>query len=191
MKRIDDKTRNPWQTLNNQTVYDNPWIRIEHHEVITPSGSPGIYGKVCFKSRAVGVIPVDADGNTWLVGQYRYTLGKWLWEIPMGGAPLQDDPLVTAHRELREETGMKAAHMQQILYLHLSKSVTDEEGMVFLATGITPGEAEPEDTEELELMQLPLAEAIAMAQDGRISDVVSIAGLLNLAMNAERYGVKF
>ena len=92
--------RNPWQTLQQKAVYDNPWIRIEHHDVITPRGTPGIYGKVCFKNRAVGIIPVDEQGNTWLVGQYRYTLDKWLWEIPMGGAPLDEDPEQAAHRDV-------------------------------------------------------------------------------------------
>lgn len=181
--------RNPWQTVQQKNVYENPWIRIEHHDVINPAGKPGIYGKVCFKSRAVGIIPVDEQGNTWLVGQYRYTLDKWLWEIPMGGAPLHEDPLQTAHRELREETGFSAASMQPIMFLHTSKSVTDEEGYVYLATGLVAGETEFEDVEEIEIQKLPLREAIAMAQDGRITDIISIAGLLHLALNAQRYGL--
>ena len=181
---------NPWQTLKQRNAYENPWIRVEHHEVINPAGKLGVYGKVCFKSRAVGVIPVDEHGNTWLVGQYRYTLDRWLWEIPMGGAPLHEEPLLTAHRELREETGLRAATMQPIMFLHTSKSVTDEEGYVYLATELTAGDTEFEDTEEIEIIQLPLREAVAMAQDGRITDIISIAGLLHLALNAQRYGLK-
>ena len=181
--------RNPWQTLQQKAVYENPWIRIEHHDVMTPRGTPGIYGKVCFKNRAVGIIPIDEQGNTWLVGQYRYTLDKWLWEIPMGGAPLDEDPEQAAHRELREETGIQATNMQPIMFLHTSKSVTDEEGHVYLATGLTAGDTAFEDTEEIEIIKLPLREAIAMAQDGRITDIISIAGLLHLALNAGRYGL--
>jgi len=181
--------QNPWQTLRQQNVYENPWIRIEHHDVIHPGGKPGIYGKVCFKTRAVGIIPVDEHGQTWLVGQYRYTLNKWLWEIPMGGAPLQEDTLVAAHRELREETGLRAGSMQAIMTLHTSKSVTDEEGCVYLATDLVAGDTEFEDTEQIEIVKLPLQQAIDMAQDGRITDIISIAGLLHLALNAGRYGL--
>ena len=181
---------NPWRTVQQENVYENPWIRLEHHDVINPSGKPGIYGKVCFKSRAVGIIPVDEHGNTWLVGQYRYTINQWLWEIPMGGAPLHEDTLHAAHRELREETGLRAANMQPIMFLHTSKSVTDEEGYVYLATELSAGDTEFEDTEEIEIVQLPLREAVAMAQDGRITDIISIAGLLHLALNAQRYGLK-
>ena len=181
--------RNPWQTVQQQNVYENPWIRIEHHEVINPLGQPGIYGKVCFKSRAVGIIPVDELGNTWLVGQYRYTLDKWLWEIPMGGAPMHEAPLQAAHRELREETGLSATSMQPIMFLYTSKSVTDEEGYVYLATELATGETAFEDTEQIEILHLPLREAVAMAQDGRITDIISIAGLLHLALNAQRYGL--
>lgn len=180
---------NPWQTVQQKDVYENPWIRIEHHDVITPMGKPGIYGKVCFKNKAVGIIPVDEQGYTWLVGQYRYTVDRWMWEIPMGGAPPGEEPLQAAHRELREETGIHAGTMQAILYLHTSKSVTDEEGHVFLATGLSAGETDFEDTEEIEIIKLPLREAIAMAQDGRITDIISIAGLLHLALNAGRYAL--
>ena len=180
---------NPWQTIKQETIYENPWIRVEHHDVITPVGKPGIYGKVCFKNRAVGIIPVDEQGNTWLVGQYRYTIDQWLWEIPMGGAPLEESPQLAANRELEEETGLRANCMQLIMHLHTSKSVTDEEGHIYLATGLTVGATAFEDTEQIEIKQLPLRDAIAMAQDGRITDIISIAGLLHLALNAKRYGL--
>ena len=79
------RARNPWQTIDVRPVYDNAWISVAEHRVIDPSGNPGIYGKVSFQNTAVGVIPVDEQGNTWLVGQYRYVLDEYSWEIPEGG----------------------------------------------------------------------------------------------------------
>lgn len=169
----------PWRRLDSQTVYDNPWISVAHENVITPAGTNGIYGVVHFKSRAIGIIPIDDDNHTWLVRQFRYTLNTHLWEIPMGGGKLHDDPLLAAQRELREETGLDAAHWQEIMRLHISKSVTDEEGVVFVARGLSAGAQQLEHTEaDLELLRLPLAEAVQWVLDGKITDVISCAALL-------------
>ena len=180
--------KNPWQTRSVRNVYDNPWIRLEEHRVIRPAGGPGIYGKVCFKSQAVGIIPLDEQGNTWLVGQHRYTLDAWSWEIPMGGSPLDEDCLQTARRELQEETGLRAQTLTPILHLHTSNSITDEEAFVYLAQQLREGDTAFEDTEDIEVKKLPLDDAVAMAQDGRITDAISVAGLLHLALNRSRYG---
>jgi ADP-ribose pyrophosphatase len=169
---------NPWKTLSNKTVYDNPWIRVEQHDVINPAGGKGIYGKVHFKNKAIGIIPIDEQGNTWLVGQYRYTLDEYSWEIPMGGGPNEADVLESAQRELKEETGLTAAKWEKIMRIHTSNSVTDEEGFIFLATGLTQGETAFEETEELHIQKLPLSEAVQMCLDGRITDAISIAGLM-------------
>lgn len=184
------KRANPWQTRNSKTVYDNPWIQLQHHDVTNPAGKPGIYGKVCFKSQAVAIIPVDEQGNTWLVGQHRYTLDSWSWEIPMGGSPLGEDCRHTAARELEEETGLRAGELIEILHLHTSNSITDEQGRVYLARNLTPGQQSLEDTEDIEIQKLALKDAIQMAQDGRITDAISIAGLLYLALNAADLGVQ-
>ncbi len=187
---MNNKTRaNPWVTHSSVDIYDNPWIHIEEHQVTNPAGKPGIYGKVCFKSQAVGIIPVDSDGNTWLVGQHRYTLDEWSWEIPMGGSPLSEDCRATALRELKEETGLQAKSITQVLRLHTSNSITDEEGFVFLAQDLTQEQTEFEDTEDIEVLKLPLKEAIAMAQDGRITDAISVAGLCYLALNAAAHNI--
>lgn len=171
----------PWRRLDSNTVYDNPWISITHENVITPAGSDGIYGVVHFKTRAIGIIPIDDEGYTWLVRQFRYTLNTHLWEIPMGGGKLHDDPLIAAQRELLEETGMSATHWQEIMRLYISKSVTDEEGVVFVAKGLSAGEQQLEDSEaDLEKLRLPLDEAIQWALDGKITDVISCAALLKL-----------
>jgi 8-oxo-dGTP pyrophosphatase MutT (NUDIX family) len=172
---------NPWTTLESREVYDNPWIRVEEHQVLNPSGGRGIYGKVFFKNRAVGIIPIDDDGYTWLVGQYRYTLDVYSWEVPMGGGPLGESVEDCARRELMEETGLRTASLTHLMDVHMSNSVTDETGHVFVARELVQGETDFEETEDLRIMRLPLGEAIAMACDGRITDCLSVAGLLRLA----------
>jgi len=173
-----DENHNPWHTLSTELKYHNPWISVREDQVLNPGGGRGIYGVVTMKNKALGIVPVDADGNTWLVGQYRYPLNEYSWEIPMGGGLLEHDILQSAQRELKEETGLTAARWTRIARLHTSNSVTDEEGFVFLAEDLTPGEVEPEETEDLRLWKLPLAEAIRMVMDDRITDGVSVAGLL-------------
>ena len=173
-----DETHNPWRVLASAVKYQNPWISVREDRVLNPSGGTGIYGVVTMKNKAIGIVPVDAEGNTWLVGQYRYPLNEYSWEIPMGGGPVELDVLESAQRELREETGLLAARWTRIARLHTSNSVTDEEGFVFLAEDLTPGETEPEETEALRLWKLPLAEAVQMALDDRITDGISVAGLL-------------
>ena len=173
-----DETHNPWRTLSTEVKYHNPWISVREDQVLNPGGGQGIYGVVSMKNKALGIVPVDAEGNTWLVGQYRYPLNEYSWEIPMGGGLLEHDILESAQRELKEETGLTAARWTRIARLHTSNSVTDEEGFVYLAEDLTAGEVEPEETEDLRLWKLPLAEAIRMVMDDRITDGVSVAGLL-------------
>ena len=175
---IIDESHNPWQTQSSDVKYQNPWISVREDVVLNPGGGQGIYGVVTMKNKALGIVPVDAEGNTWLVGQYRYPLSEYSWEIPMGGGPVELDILESAQRELREETGLMATRWTRIARLHTSNSVTDEEGFVFLAEGLTMGEVEPEETEDLRLWKLPLAEAVRMVMDDRITDSVSVAGLL-------------
>lgn len=169
---------NPWKTLKKKLVYSNPWISLEEHDVLTPAGTEGIYGKVLFKNKAVAIIPIDSELNTWLIGQYRYTLDEYSWEIPMGGGPVDTDVLESAQRELKEETGLSAAKWTEIMRIHPSNSVSDEEGFVFLAEDLSYGETEFEDTEKLEIIKLPLSEAIDKVMKGEITDAISVAGLL-------------
>jgi 8-oxo-dGTP pyrophosphatase MutT (NUDIX family) len=182
------KEKNPWQTIKTTVAYDNPWIAVHHSDVINPSGNPGIYGVVHFKNLAIGIVPLDEALNTWLVGQYRYTLDQYSWEIPEGGCPLGTDPLEAAKRELREETGIEAQNWQKILDIHVSNSVTDEAGMAFVARNLTFGEAEPEETEQLRIRKLPFAEALDMVMRGDITDSLSVAALMKvqLLLNANQ-----
>ena len=170
--------QNPWQRKSRTRAYENPWIGVDHDEVITPGGSPGIYGVVRFKNIAVAAVPLDAAGNTVLVGQFRYALDRYSWEVPEGGCPQGEETSKCALRELKEETGLTAKHLTKLVDLDLSNSVTDEVGVAYLATELTAGEAEPEDTEDLALRTLPFSDAVRMALDGRITDALSIVALL-------------
>lgn len=175
------KTDNPWITTNTSQIYQNPWIKVEEHDIINPAGKEGIYGTVHFKNKAIAIIPIDADGNTWLVGQCRYPLNQYSWEVPMGGGPIGKDILESAKRELREETGLTAEKWTEIMKIHPSNSVTDEEGIVYLAEGLTQGETEFEETEVLEIRKLPFSEVLEMVMNGSITDGISIAGILKTA----------
>lgn len=171
---------NPWTTLNSKVVYDNPWIQITHREVLNPSGGAGIYGVVHFKNTAIGIVPLDNALNTWLVGQYRYTLNQYSWEIPEGGGIIGQPLLASAQRELLEETGIKADKWTKVLDLHTSNSVTDEYGITYVAQELTFGAAEPEDTEELIIRKLPFAEAFQMVIEGQITDALAMASIMKV-----------
>lgn len=174
--------RSPWTLRSRRQIYDNPWISVTHDEVLTPSGTEGIYGTVHFKNVAVGVIPIAEDGSTWLVGQWRYPLGRYSWEIVEGGGQLDEPAEDSARRELAEETGLRAEHLSEILRVDLSNSVSDESATAFVAWGLTQGAAEPEPTEQLQVRRVPLAQAIAMAETGEIRDALSVAALLRLKL---------
>lgn len=177
---------NPWKTLKIQEIYENPWIQLSHHEVITPSDTAGIYGVVHFKNLAIGVLPLDAELNTWLVGQFRYPLNQYSWEIPEGGCPLGTIPLETAQRELLEETGITAKRWTKILDLATSNSVTDETGMAFVAQDLAFGVAAPEETEQLQIKKLPFSEVVEMVLRGEITDALSMLTILTAHLWLQR-----
>ncbi|MFT5501218.1 MAG: 8-oxo-dGTP pyrophosphatase MutT (NUDIX family) [Woeseiaceae bacterium] len=169
-----------WKTLRSRIIFDNPWMTVVEDRVIDPGGGENDYGHVKFKNRAVAIVPLDKDGNTWLVGQQRYTLGLYSWELPMGGAPLAEDPLAAAKRELKEETGLIANEWRQLMFIHTTNSITNEEGYVFVARDLEQGETEFDESEDLQVRKLPLAEALQMIRQGEITDVISIAALLRV-----------
>lgn len=172
-----------WKTKTSTVVYENPWIRVSHDEVLTPKDTDGIYGVVHFKNTAIGVVPIDDDGNTWLVKQSRYTLDQYTWEIPEGGCPKGENPLDAAKRELEEEVGLQANQWKRLMTMHLSNSVTDEYCEVFVARDLFAGQQALEATEDIEYRKLPLTEAIAMVKRGEITDGISVAALLRVALD--------
>ncbi|RWU07406.1 NUDIX domain-containing protein [Pedobacter chitinilyticus] len=177
---------NPWKTLSSEEKYNNKWITVTEHQVINPSGGKGIYGEVHFKNLAIGVLPLDDEHNTWLVGQYRYPLKAYSWEIPEGGGPLGSDPELSAKRELAEETGLVASKLTEIQRIHLSNSVSDELAIIYLAQDLQLGEAAPEETEDLQLIKVPFTKAFEMVMNGEITDSMSVAAILKVHLMIQK-----
>jgi 8-oxo-dGTP pyrophosphatase MutT (NUDIX family) len=171
---------NPWQTRSSKSVYENNWIEVTHRDVTNPNGNEGIYGVVHFKNLAIGIIPLDDDNNTWIVGQYRYPINIYSWEIPEGGGKLGIDPLESAKRELLEECGIVASSWDELLQMYLSNSATDEKAILYVARGLSFTDAAPEDTEQLKLRKLSFAELFDMVMRGEVTDAMTVAGVLKL-----------
>ena len=172
-----------WKKHASRIVFENDWIVVREDHVTNPGGGENHYGHVQFKNVAVAILPIDEGGNTRLVGQTRYTLNQYSWELPMGGAPQSEDPLVAAQRELQEETGLIAEDWRELMRLHLSNSITDEFGIAYIATGLQQGETSLEETEDITVRTVPLEDAIDMARSGQITDALSVATLLRIAVD--------
>lgn len=186
IKTLLELTGRNWRTHDIEQRYDNPWITVSHRNVTAPTGTVGIYGHVHFKNKAIGIVPIDADGYTWLVAQARYTLQTYAWEIPEGGAPHGESVLAAARRELQEETGVQALRWTSLLKLNASNSVTDEVAYSFVAQDLRMRHTAPDDTELLTLRRIPLDDAINMAMDGTISDGLAMASLLKVGLMLSR-----
>jgi len=183
---MNKKETNSWTTLHEELKYENPWISLSEHKVLNPAGKPGIYGVVSFKNLAIGILPLDEQFNTWLVGQWRYPLQEYSWEIPEGGGPLGVDPLESAKRELKEETGLIAGKFTVLGKIHTSNSVCNESGILYLAQELELTEAEPEENEDLQVKKLPFEEAYQMVMDGKITDSLSMAAILKTKLMLDK-----
>lgn len=172
-----------WKKHASRIVFENDWIVVREDHVTNPGGGENHYGHVQFKNVAVAILPIDEDGNTRLVGQTRYTLNQYSWELPMGGAPQSEDPLAAAQRELQEETGLVADDWRELMRLHLSNSITDELGIAYIATRLQQGQTSLEETEDITVRTVPLEDAIDMARSGQITDALSVATLLRIAVD--------
>ncbi|MDX1905271.1 MAG: NUDIX hydrolase [Thermonemataceae bacterium] len=186
-KPLPKPSHNPWKVLASKDIYDNAWISVKEDQVINPNGGKGIYGTVNFKNKALGIIPIDEQGFTWLVGQYRYPLEAYSWEIPMGGGKIIENVAVeqqileAAQRELLEETGIIAEKWTKIARIHTSNSVTNEEGFVFLAENLSQKESSPEETEDLSVLKVHLSDALRMVLADEITDAISMIGIMKAA----------
>ena len=179
-ERIAMEERGPWKTLSIEERYATPWIAVSHHEVIDPSGAPGIYGVIHFKNLAVGVIPLDEDLNTWIVGQYRYPIQAYSWEIPEGGGRRDLAPVESAKRELREEVGIVARTWTEVLRMDLSNSASDEEAVIFVAQDLDFHEPEPDQNEELAMRKVPFRELFDRVMSGELRDSLTVAAVLKV-----------
>ena len=177
---------NPWITKSTEMKYENPWIRLDESKVINPAGNDGIYGVVHFKNRAMAIIPLDEDNNTWIVGQFRYTTKTYEWEVIEGGVPEGEDLLEGAKRELEEEAGLIASEWELIIDgCQLSNSVSDEIGYAYVARGLTLTSTNPEETEQLQIRKLPFDELVTMVMNGEIKDLLSVASVLKVKVLIE------
>jgi 8-oxo-dGTP pyrophosphatase MutT (NUDIX family) len=185
-----DEQTNPWRALSSRAVYENNWISLREDSVIRPDGEPGIYGVVHFRNIAVGVLALEEDDSIYLVGQYRYTLDLYSWEIPEGGCPEGEKPLSAAQRELEEETGLRAREWRRLGAAHLSNSATDEIAVWYVAKGLTQGEHNPEGTERLKVRRVPFSEALAMVLKGEITDAISMLAIMQYEIECRRQGAE-
>jgi 8-oxo-dGTP pyrophosphatase MutT (NUDIX family) len=179
----DDHTANPWITKTSELVYESAWIKVHKNDVINPAGKPALYSYVEFKNLAIGILPLDENNNTWLVGQFRYPTNSYSWEIIEGGGPMHIDPVESAKRELKEEAGIVAKDYKELLRLHLSNSATDELAIVYIARGLSFEEAEPEESEVLQVKKVHISEAYEMCLRGEITDAISVAAIYRVILD--------
>lgn len=170
----------PWKPGVARVAFENAWIRVTDQDVTAPTGRPARYGLVHFKNLAVAVLPIHDDGTVTLVGQHRFPHADYSWEIPEGGAPLDEDPLEGAKRELAEETGLVAAEWREVLRAQLSNSVTDERMIGYLALGLTEAAhtGDVDETEAIVLVRAPFREVLDAAMGGHMPDMLTVAMLL-------------
>ncbi len=173
-----DENVNPWKILGESNVYENSWIKVTEYKVINPNNGIGIYGQVHYKNIAIGILALDKDYNTWLVGQYRFPLKAYSWEIPEGGGHLKIPPIESAKRELKEETGIISNNWSVLLERDLSNSVSDEGSIVFVAQDLVFEESQPEETEQLQVKKIAFDDVFEMVMEGEIRDSITVATIL-------------
>ncbi|MFY8184811.1 MAG: NUDIX domain-containing protein [Bacteroidia bacterium] len=173
---------NPWVTKSSEVVYESAWIKVHKNDVLNPAGKDALYSYVEFKNLAIGILPLDENNNTWLVGQFRYPTNSYSWEIIEGGGNPEQEPVESAKRELKEEAGIIANDYKELMRMHLSNSATDELAIVFIARDLSFAEAEPEESEVLQLKKVHISEAYEMCLKGEITDAISVAAIYRVIL---------
>ncbi len=167
-----------WTGGEGAVRFANPWLELIEYDATAPTGHRTRYGVVRFKNLAVGVLPLFEDGTVVLVGQQRFPLMNYSWEMPEGGSPAGEDPLEGAQRELAEEAGLKARSWTKILDLEMSNSVTDERGVCYLARELTACAKAPDQTEDLAVARVPFRDLLAAVIAGEVRDSLTVAATL-------------
>jgi len=179
---------NPYRVVLRRLVYDCPWIRVREDRFHHRRGGEGLYAVCGFRRTACGVVALDDQDRVVLVGQWRYPLEGYSWELPEGGGEELESPFECIRRELAEEAGLEALHWEPLAFHHTSNSSTDEECFLFLATDLkvsTQGQG-PEDVEDLQVHREPFEACLTRVLSGEITDGLSVVGLL--ALHARRSG---
>lgn len=175
---LDPPARPAWKSVGDETVFENPWMRISAHSATAPTGAPATYVVMRPKNLAAGVLPIHSDGTVTLVGQARFPLANYSWEMPEGGAPYDEDPLEGARRELAEEAGLAAGTWREVLRMELSNSVTDERAIAWLAWDLSEVATDPDPTEVIALVRVPFMSLIAEIDRGSVRDAFTVATAL-------------
>jgi len=180
---------NPYTVQDRKLLYDCPWIRVREDRFTHRRGGAGLYSVCGFRRTACGVIAVDQLDRVVLVGQWRYPLETYSWEIPEGGGEEHESPFTCIRRELGEETGLEARRWEPLAFCHTSNSSTDEETFLFFATDLQalPQGHAPEDVEELAVHREPFEQCLARVLCGEITDSLSMVAIL--ALHAKRTGI--
>ena len=165
----------PWRSLGDSVLVDTPWMRVTRHPAIAPTGADADYVVVRPKNVGTGVLPLHDDGTVSLVGQHRFALMRYSWEMPEGGAPEGEDPFEAVKRELAEEAGLTAQHWRAALDLDLSNSITDERAMAWVAWGLSETETAPDETEVFLTARVPFRDLMAEIARGAVRDGLTVA----------------
>lgn len=184
VQHLEERLETMVERLNRKDIYGGRVIKVSVDTIRLPNDKV-IDLELVEHPGAAAVVPVHEDGTVTMVRQYRYSAGGWIFEVPAGKLDGDEPPEVCAARELREEVGLVARELVPLGYIYPTPGFCDERIWLYLATHLTETAHAQEEDEVMEVVRLPLAEAVAKARGGELVDAKSICGLLRAAA---RYG---